>query len=346
MAQLKAHEFEQALKRGFSNTLFLFYGPDTGLVSERADALVADSGVSTDDAFSYVRLDGKTLAGDPGRLMDEARSIGLFGGRRLVRVTGAGNDKGLVSAVERILADPPAESVVVVEAGDLKKGASLRSTVEKAKAGLAVPCYADETRSINALIDEEMLVAGLRISTAARHRLIDMLGGDRRASRAELRKLSLYCRAQDLVDERDVLDICGDAAALSIDDTVDAVLIGDITALEAGLQRLLSSKTPVFLALQASLRQFQRLDLMRATMEAEGKTAAQLVNAPGARIHFKRKPAIEAGLRNWKASELRKALLYLQDAVLQSRRNASLEDAIARQALLALALRSGRGGAR
>jgi DNA polymerase-3 subunit delta len=77
-------------------------------------------------------------------------------------------------------------------------------------------------------------------------------------------------------------------------------------------------------------------------MDAEGKTASQLVNGPAARIHFKRKPAIESGLRNWGAAELSQALRHLQEAVLKSRQHPALEDGIARQALLALALRSAR----
>ena len=343
MAQLKAHEFEQALKRGLSSyAIFLFYGPDSGLVSERAEMLATATGIDADDPFSSVRLDAQMLQSDPGRLADEAASIGLFGDRRLIRVTGAGNDKALTGAVDRLAAEPPAGCTIIIEAGDLKKGASLRSAVEKSKGALAIPCYADEARAINALIDEEMLAADLRITVAARQHLPEMLGGDRRASRAELKKLTLYCRGNETVDEADVIAINGDAAALSIDDAVDALLTGDIGSLEKGLQRVVSSKTSVFLVLQSALRLFQRLDGMRASMEADGKTAAQLVGSPAARIHFKRKPAIESGLRNWSAIELGRALRHLQEAVLKSRQYPALEDAVARQALLALALRSAR----
>ena len=74
----------------------LIYGPDRGLVAERAASLVTASKVDADDPFSSVRLDAGAVNSDPGRLVDEARAIGLFGGLRLVRLLGAGNDRGVL----------------------------------------------------------------------------------------------------------------------------------------------------------------------------------------------------------------------------------------------------------
>ena len=42
--------------------LILLYGPDTGLVRERADTLMASAVDNPDDPFSVVKLDGDELA--------------------------------------------------------------------------------------------------------------------------------------------------------------------------------------------------------------------------------------------------------------------------------------------
>ena len=88
MASIKAHEAERALARPDPAwRLFLFYGPDAGLVSERAAALARSSVDDAQDAFQLVRMDGDDVASDPLKLVDEANTIGLFGGRRAIRVS-------------------------------------------------------------------------------------------------------------------------------------------------------------------------------------------------------------------------------------------------------------------
>src|SRR3954447_25577138 len=66
--------------------IILLYGPDAGLVRERADALLASAVDDPNDPFSLVRLDGDELSAEPSRLVDEAMTVPLFGGRRAIRV--------------------------------------------------------------------------------------------------------------------------------------------------------------------------------------------------------------------------------------------------------------------
>lgn len=343
MTEIKAHEADRLIARGLpAQPVILIYGPDTGLVSERADRLVKGANLPTDDPFCFVRLDADALRGEPGRLIDEARSIGLFGGDRLVLVQSTASDKTLSDALEILLADPPIGTTVIVKAGDLKKSAPLRKLCEKSRNAIAIPCYADDTRTLNALIDEEMQAAGLRLTSEARQQLLELIGGDRLATRNEVRKLALYGRGLDTVDENDVVLMVGDAASLSIDEAVDAALAGKVGALETGLQRIAASKTSIFLLLQATLRQLQRLEIMIDAVES-GKTIAAVVNNPAERIHFKRKPAVEIALRSFDRGTVIRAQDHIHRATLETRRVAGLEEQIARQAMLALAVRAARG---
>src|SRR5215213_3866736 len=112
-----------------------------------------------DPSFALVRLDGDALASDPARLCDEATTIPMFGGRRAIRVR-AGS-RNMVPAIENVLGAPLRDCRIVIEAGDLKRGAALRSIVERAKTAVAIPCYADGDRDVGKLIDEEIRAADL-----------------------------------------------------------------------------------------------------------------------------------------------------------------------------------------
>ena len=96
--------------------VILIYGPDLGLVRERADAVV-EAVAPGADPFAVVPLEGDAIASDPGRLIDEARTIGLFGGKRVIRVRAGG--KSFNDALETLLENPPTDAIVVIEAGEL-----------------------------------------------------------------------------------------------------------------------------------------------------------------------------------------------------------------------------------
>ena len=343
MAEIKSHEFDGFLRRKpLPVRLFLVYGPDRGLVSERAAALAAASGVDLDDAFSVVKLDAGDVGAQPGRLIDEMNAIGLFGGDRLVWIRNAGSEKGISDALETLAAMPAGPSTLIIEAGDLKKGAALRKAAESASQVVAIPCYADDGRALQALIDQELAAEGLRISAAARERLTETIGGDRLASRNEVRKLALYCRGQELIEEQDVVNIVGDASAISTDDAIDAILKGDRDGFLHAIQKIISSKTPVFLVLQGCLRQFQMLELMRAEMDEKRAPAVQAMATLGRHLHFRRKPIVENALKSWSGPAIRRETQRLQAAILQSRQRPALEDTIAMQTMLATVLQSAR----
>jgi hypothetical protein len=96
------------------------------------------------------------------------------------------------------------------------------------------------------LIDEELGNAGLTIQGEARQRLAHLLGGDRLASRGELRKLALYCHGSGTVTDTDVAEAIGDVAALSVDDAVEAVFTGDTARWKPRLNEYWRPRPPCF----------------------------------------------------------------------------------------------------
>ena len=343
MAQLKSHEADRFVARpDLGYAVYLIYGPDHGLAAERARRLAKATGVPLDDPFSAIRIDGPSASADPDRLINEAYTVAMFGGRRLIWLRDAGNDRALVGQVERLLSDPPPETTVLVEAGDLKKGTGLRGAVERAKTGMAIPCYADNDRAVQALIDQTFSDTGQKLALDARQFLLAHLGGDRAASRSELEKIVLYTRGHNAVTLDDVQAICGDASSLGYGDVNDAVLTGDLNALDRAMVKYDSGGGAPSVAFTMLSRQFQMLDRLRAQMDIEGKTAAATVAQAKPPIFFARRAAMETALRIWTPGAIRAALERLRDAVLQSRQTRHLERDILHITLMALTIQSAR----
>jgi DNA polymerase-3 subunit delta len=179
---LRGREIDAFLARpDAGRPIILLYGPDAGLVRERADALLASAVDDPNDPFSMVRLDGDELSAEPSRLVDEAMTVPLFGGRRAIRVR-AGS-RNFASGVDTLADSPIKDCRIVIEAGELRAENPLRKACERAKTAVAIACYPDGERDLAKLIDDELRVANLRIAADARASLTALLGGDRQASR-------------------------------------------------------------------------------------------------------------------------------------------------------------------
>ncbi len=347
MAKLKAHEVDTFIAKsapGFR--IYLIYGQDRGLVSERSATIASGLKIPLDDPFSVVKLEASVIHADPARLADEALTVSMFGGERLVWIKDAGNEKGLVEALKALAASPPDAATVIIEADDLKPASALRSLCENSPAIMALPCYADDAKGVDRLIDSQLAEARLTISLDARTLLKGSLGGDRLALRRELEKLVLYANGMGQITLVDVQAVVGDVSSSAMDELVDAILGGNAITLDETFSKLTERGTSIQAILSALVRQLNSLLAQRSDMENEGKSASAAVASARPPIFFNRKALIERVLSNTRTETLLRYLARSQSTMLEARKNASLATVICHRTLLAMAIEQGRGNKR
>ncbi len=334
MVAVKAGDVEGALRRPDPRIgVFLFYGPDTGLINERARALAERSIEDPADPFQLIRIDGDDIASDPARLADEAGTMGLFGAKRAIWVKAT--TRNIAPAVDAVLKQDLQDTTIVIEGGDLQKSSPLRTVCERSQKALALPCYADEGRSLGAIVDETLKSGGFSIAREARTALLASLGGDRLATRGELAKLMLYAHGQREITLQDVDAIMSDVSSLAMDAVVDAAFAGEGAGLEAGSRRLAAEGVNASTLLGAALRHAMALLAARLVVE-EGKPVSLAVEGMRG-LHFRRKALVERQLQRWTGASLKGAITLLQTSLLESRRLSDLGDTIAAKTLLDLA---------
>ncbi|MBV8777558.1 MAG: DNA polymerase III subunit delta, partial [Alphaproteobacteria bacterium] len=143
----------------------LLYGPDAGLVRERADALGRSVVPDLRDPFRVVDISGPAIAADAARLADEAAQIGLMGGRRLVRVREVGDAHAAPFA--RLLASAAGDAMIVVEAGELPARSALRRIFEDAANAAAIGCYPDNARDLAEVVRQSLAAHRIAVSRDA-----------------------------------------------------------------------------------------------------------------------------------------------------------------------------------
>src|SRR5216684_1792622 len=237
----------------------LLYGPDAGLVRERADQLTASICGDLKDPFRISELSAAILAGDPARLADEVAAMSLVGGRRVVRIRDAG--EALAALLAETFAGARGDSLIVIEAGDLPARSGLRKLCEACANAAAVACYADSPRELGEVIRQTFAAHRIGVSGEAQAYLVAHLGGDRLVRRQELEKLALYIGDGGRVEFADAVACVGDTTTLSVEELAYAAADGNPAKLEGALLRCLQEGQAPISILRAVARHFQRLHL-------------------------------------------------------------------------------------
>jgi len=319
----------------------LVYGPDSGLVHQRALELARSVVPDLADPFRVFETPGDTLVADPARLSDEVAAISMGGGRRAVMVREAGDS--LAPVLGELLAHPscapPQAALVIVEAGALPPRSSLRELCEKAGNAAALACYADEGPGLTELIRRVLAAEKVTASGDAIKYLADNLGGDRMVTLRELEKLAIYAGPGGSVDLDDAMAVVGDSAGRSMDEVAMAAAAGEIAVLDRALERVFLEGTSPVAVLRATARHFERLRQAAVAIES-GKSEAAAMASLRPAVFFKNQGRFRAGLRRWTAAGAVQGLARLMETEILCKTTGLPAETVCRHALLELASES------
>ncbi len=312
----------------------LVYGPDNGLMKERAKTMGKTVIEDLNDPFNVVVLSADSLADDPARLSDEANSMSMMGGDRLIRIENA-TDK-LTQLLKTYLEDPSNNALIIMEAGELGPKSSLRKLCESAKNAAAVPCYVEDQRDVARLIRETLQAENINADSDAITWLSANISGDRQKTRNELEKLITY-KGQDKTPLTldDVRACCGEAGALALDDLVYAVAGHNTSGALKTYNQLLEEGVAFMPILRSLQNHFRRLHVTKAKME-QGESADQAIKSLAPPIFFKQQPAFKTQAQRWSLNGISKVSQKLMDLEAQCKQTGAPVDTLCAQAVLGI----------
>jgi len=322
----------------------LIYGPDAGLIRERADRLAGNLVDDPSDPFSVTELSVDDLKSGAAPLVDGAAAMPLTGGRGLVRLRAATDGvSGAVDALFEAAAGlPQGGRFVIVEAGELPPRSKLRQAFEKAPSGAALPCYADDAGSLPAVIVEHLRRMGMEIDRDAVAFLAERLGSDRGVTRSELDKIVLYMGgleddgATARIELADVMACIGDSGAMSIDAVVAAVAGGKRLELEQALSRTRTEGVSPIQLMRAVGGHFQRLHLAKGLAET-GLSPEDAMGKLRPPVFFKARQDFRRQMSGWSMDGLTRVLAMTAEAEADCKTTGLPADAVAERAMLRIA---------
>jgi DNA polymerase III subunit delta len=290
----------------------LLYGPDGGLIRERAEGLARKIVADPSDPFNTVELSEAALLEDEALLADELAAMSLMGGRRLIRLRDAG-DKSASIIASALAHAAGSDSVLLVLAEELGPRSGLRALFEKETVLAALPCYKDEGRALESLIRGTLSARSIAFDADVLRYLTDHLGSDRGITMSELEKIMLYLGGEKRLTLSAVRQLVGASDDLTLDDLAQAVADGDLPALDEALPRLLAEGVAPVALLRGLVRYFQRLYALCGQMEdgASLERAIQQLRPP---VFFRDVPVLKRQAPHWPRPRVTRALDLLLKA--------------------------------
>jgi DNA polymerase-3 subunit delta len=316
-------------------TGILLHGDDPGLIRERALAVARAVVSSLDDPF----LSAVLLKEEHGRLLEEAQSLSLVGGRRVVRVVDAGDT--LATAADKLSGAAADSALVILEAGSLTARSKLRQMAEKATSWASIACYPETGAALANDIKRAASEAGTRLTDDALAFLTRELGSDTGTRRSELEKLFLFAAGEPQIDLDVATQCCARVTEASVDLLLAAVMGGELLRAGHLLQQVVDEgATGPGLIVMLSGR-VQRLLKVRLEMQA-GRSAEDAVRSLMPPVFFRDVPRFVREAQMWSEEALVTLLADARGADLSCKRAGSRDATIASQLFLAAARRAAR----
>lgn len=305
--------------------IFYFCGPDEAGASDAANRIASLLG----DA-EKVELTGAELKRDPVKLADEARSVSLFGDKRIIHIRATGDDA--FDAVEALLQSPVNGWPVLIVATSATDKSRISKLLGNEPGTMVAMFYPPDLKSITDTVRDMGDAVGVKINGGLAERLARASGMDTRMARSEIEKLALFLDASPQAPREATAAAIDEICAINEDDSlmplVNVVLGGDARKLPGELARMREmGLNPVGLLLAFERRAAQLVQLA-ARMGERGDVNSFIEQEVSSHRVFNRDRAdLTAQLRRWRGARLvrlTERLSMLHRTLISDSRNSEL----------------------
>lgn len=305
--------------------VFYFCGPDEAGASDAAARIASLLG----DA-EKVEMTGAELRRDPVRLADEARSVSLFGDKRIIHIRAAGDDA--FDAVETLLASPVDGWPVLIVATSATDKSRIAKLLDGKPGTMVAMFYPPDLKSVADAVRDMGDAVGVTLNGSLAERIARSTGMDTRMARSEIEKLALYLDASPQARREGTAAALDEVCAVSDDDSlmplVNVVLSGDARKLPGELARLREmGLNPVGLVLAFERRAAQLVQLAGRMGERGDINSFMEQESAARRIFFRDRADLTAQLRRWRGARLvrlTERLTMLHRTLIADNRNGEL----------------------
>ena len=321
---IKSYEVKKNTQNFLKYNLCLLYGENFGLKKDIRE-FIKITIKQEDDNVEILSLYEDEILNDDENFYNLIYSGSLFSNKKIVTIHEA-SDK-IVKKINDIYDNNPKNVFIIIFSEILEKKSKLRNFFEKNKNTICIPCYQDNEKNLEIILQSEIKKNNISLSREAINLIIEKANSDRLNLKNEIEKIksfSLNKKKLELDEIKFLINFSGDYKS---DILINECLCGNISQYKKIVSEIYIGTINQILLLRILSNKTQRL-LNLKEKESETKDLDNLINSSKPPIFWKEKPLIKKQLSIWNLKDLKKIIDQINSTELQCKKNPQIAKAI------------------
>lgn len=308
----------------------LLYGQDGGLINHRTKALVSHYIPNKNDPFLLSTINSTQLNDDPGLLADELDTFALTNDKRVILIDLSSDLKK--EQVDCII-ESKSQSILIINAGELKTSSPARKAFESDKNFIVIPCYNSSNIDIMTLLNSKLKDRDLTMHKDAKDLIMASLGNDYGNTTSEIEKILNHHQSGDEISKSEVESIIVSSSNIIVTDLVDTVFEKKTKSVSRLYHTVLDEFNPAQILIITSNHVIKLMELLaeKDDLNIPNKQVIENIKPP---IFFKRHPSFQKQLNTWNRGTLSDIIEILSETTIESRKNNDLSVELTERCLL------------
>ena len=320
----KSYEIEKKIPDLSKHNLLLLYGENIGLKKDIRSKIKIDLNKKEQD-IEILSFYENEIIDNEDDFYNSIYSGSLFSNKKMITINN-GSDK-ILKLIEDIYIKYPENLILIIFSEILEKKSKLRIFFEKSSTALCVPCYADNNKSLETILTNELRKNNITISRESINLLIDKSNNDRNNLRNEIEKIKAYSLNKKNLSVEEIKSIANFSGEYKSDSLINECLNGDIKQYKKIVSELYVNTVNYVFLLRILYNKIQKL-LNIKKLEKNTTDIDVLISSFKPAIFWKEKPIIKKQLSIWKQEDLKKITNKINEIELLCKKNPLLSKVI------------------
>jgi DNA polymerase III subunit delta len=338
--KIKSDKFLTLLQNDkISYNIFLFYGPNFGLINLIYKKSIDSLSIDLNDPFNVSKIDGNDFKENPSILNDNISTLSITRDKRviLLDLTYITVNKTIEGAILDTQKEKNNDYLLLIKANNLSSKNELVKFIEKLENGILVPCYEENISEVETQISRLFNQYKLKFSPNFLSVLSSKFNSDTSINLMEIKKLETFLINNPNVTEEMILSLITDNIDLNLNKIIQLCSTGKIQDALFSFDKVYENSSTAINITRLFIKHFKMIEKILLTVE-KGSNILETINNMKPPIFFKDRPLLVFQCQLWSLKKINLIFKRLIEIELKCKSNTYPNKILLSQFILSTAL--------
>ena len=320
---IKSYEIKKNKSNLSKNNFYLLYGENLGLKKEIKNFILAEISLE-DKNIEKLNFFENDIINNEENFYNSVYSKSLFSNKKII-IIHDGSDK-IIDKITDVYEKQPRDTFLIIFCSILEKKSKLRIFFEKEKRTICIPCYLDNERDLETILQFELKKNNISLSKEASNLIIEKSNSDRNNLRNEIEKIKSYSLDKKTIEINEIKSLINFSGDYKSDILINECLCGNISGFKKNLSELYLNTVNQILLFRILSNKTQRL--LSIKEQETNNNLDSLINSSRPAIFWKEKPLVKKQLVIWDLENLKKIIANINNTELLCKKNPQISKSI------------------